>query len=40
MARELGQLFAEAIKVQVLEEIPNTLYLVIPRNPAQVQLSE
>jgi hypothetical protein len=39
-ARELGQQMPENLEIQVMEETPNTLYLVIPRSPADAQVSE
>ncbi|MFS0519415.1 NHLP leader peptide family RiPP precursor [Nostoc sp. UIC 10607] len=32
-ARELGQEIPESLKIQVLEESANTVYLVLPRKP-------
>lgn len=39
-ARELGQKIPESVNIQALEETPNSLYLVIPKSPANVQVSE
>ena len=39
-ARELGQSLPESLEIQVMEETPSTLYLVIPRSPADAQVSE
>ncbi|MDF5733224.1 MAG: NHLP leader peptide family RiPP precursor [Rhizonema sp. PD38] len=39
-ARELGQHIPERINIQVLEETSNTLYLVIPRSPADAEVTE
>ncbi|MEH2172738.1 NHLP leader peptide family RiPP precursor [Nostoc sp.] len=39
-ARELGQIIPESVNIQVLEENSNTLYLVIPRSPADAEVSE
>ncbi|NEQ20151.1 MAG: NHLP leader peptide family natural product precursor [Microcoleus sp. SIO2G3] len=39
-ARELQQEMPEGLEIRVLEETPNTLYLVIPRNPLDTQVTE
>jgi hypothetical protein len=38
--RELGQQIPDSLTIQVIEETPSTLYLVIPRNPASAQVTE
>ena len=39
-ARELQQELPQGLEIQVLEETPSTLYLVIPRNPMTAQVTE
>ena len=39
-AKELQQELPESLEIRVLEETPTTLYLVIPQNPANAQVSE
>lgn len=39
-ARELGQQIPDSLEIQVLEETPATLYLILPRNPTSAQVSE
>jgi hypothetical protein len=38
-ARELGREIPENVNIQVLEENANTLYVVIPRSPANAPVS-
>lgn len=38
--QELGHALPEGLKLQVLEESADTLYLVIPRNPDTEELSD
>ena len=39
-ARELQQELPKGLEIRVLEEMPSTLYLVIPRNPTNTQVNE
>jgi hypothetical protein len=39
-AEELKQELPEDLEIKVLEETANTLYLVIPQNPANTQVTE
>ncbi|WP_407899928.1 NHLP leader peptide family RiPP precursor, partial [Scytonema sp. NUACC26] len=39
-ARELQQELPQGLEIRVLEETPSTLYLVIPRNPMNAQVTE
>ncbi|NEQ20150.1 MAG: NHLP leader peptide family natural product precursor [Microcoleus sp. SIO2G3] len=39
-AKELQQQLPNGLEIRVLEETPNTLYLVIPQNSANVQVTE
>ncbi|GAA6614331.1 NHLP leader peptide family RiPP precursor [Scytonema sp. NUACC26] len=39
-AKELQQELPETLQIQVLEETPSTLYLVIPQNPMNTHITE